>query len=274
MPLSVTRAASLNGSRVRAAATRLMTRDSSGALSRFHELADRSAFSSNVSADKIEVFDVHGAILDARAIEQYNASGDRTAGLRAFRLRQRDWLVRRIRFEALWRHGRRFIYGALNAGGIGTEGRYGPFCLVIADPGSCAPSALAVFPADSAERYCSAAGAVDRDRARAEAVAWSDRAALTTIERASEALATPPGAWPQVICAPGRYLEAVIAPGPSLDSVSAVRVRQAYRDRLDDLRVQALDDDLQPGTALRELAAYEALRRWRVAHGIAIEGVG
>lgn len=273
MPRSVTRAGVRNSARVRAAARDLLTGDRSGVLAEFHALADRSAFSSNVSADKIVAFDAHDAMLDARAIEQHHAGGDRLAGLRAFRRRQRGWYVRRVRFEALWLHGRQFVYGALNAGGMGTEGRYGPFCVVIGDPGSCAPAALAVFPANSAERYCSSAGIVDSDRAREEAVAWSDRAALATMQRAREALATSLRDWPRVICDRHRFLEAVLAPAPPLSRVDGVRVRQTYLDRLEDLRLLGVDDDLRQATARRELAAFEAMRRWRVTHGIAIEGV-
>lgn len=274
MPLSLTRAGQRNSAGVRAAAATLLARDASGALAAFHALADRCAFSTNVSADKIAMFDMAGRILDGRTIEQHRAGGDRRAGLRAFRAVQGAYLARRTRFEALWNDGRRLVYGALNAGGMGTEGRYGPFCVVIADPSAPAPAALGVFPADSVARYCSATGVVNRIRALADIVAWPDRGALATIERQPEALAQPPHTWPDVICTPSRYLEAVLAPGPPLATVDAVRVRQTYLDRLEDLSVLGIDGALDPGTALRELVAFEAMNRWRVDHGVAIEGVG
>ena len=109
---------------------------------------------------------------------------------------------------------------------------------------------------------------------RPDVVAWRDRGALATIEREPEALAQHPRTWPDVICTPSRYLEAVLAPGPPLTTVDAVRVRQTYLDRLEDLSVLGIDGALDPGTALRELVAFEAMNRWRVDHGVAIEGVG
>ncbi len=271
MPLSLTRAGQRNRAGVLAAAAGLVARDTSGALAGFRALADRSAFSTNVSADKIATFDEVGRILDGRSIEQHRAGGERRAELRAFRAIQGAYFVRRTRFEALWNHGRRFVYGALNAGGMGTEGRYGPFCLVIGGPGAPAPAALAVFPADSVARYCSPTGVVNRIGVLADVVAWPDRGALATIEREPEALSQHPRTWPDVVCTLSRYLEAVLAPGPPLATVDAVRVRQTYLDRLEDLSVLGIDGALDPGTALRELVAFEAMNRWRVDHGVAIE---
>lgn len=236
MPLSLKRAGALNGSRVRAAADQVVASDLTGSLEPFLALASGSAFSTNVHAHKIEVFDVHGAILDARAIKIVQAGGDVRSGSRAFELEQGSWLVRREGFEAIWRDGSQLVYGAVNAGGMGVERpRFGSFCVVIRDPTPQARE-LAVFPADSAERYCSPAGDVDRDRARREAVAWRDRGHLATIERAGDVPGTLPPAWPWLICNPRRYLEAIVTPGPPLASVDAVRVRDAYLERLADLR--------------------------------------
>lgn len=70
MPVSLNRAGARNGPRIREAARLLIESDRTGALARFREFAERSVFSTNVSADKIQLFDAHGAILDGRAIEQ------------------------------------------------------------------------------------------------------------------------------------------------------------------------------------------------------------
>ena len=267
MPRSITHAGASNGDRLRAAARVLIRGDTSGTLSRFLEFANDSVFSTNVSADKSSSSTTGGQSPTLVPIAQHSARGDRRAGLRAFRHAQSAYFTRRVRFEALWRDGRRFVYGALNAGGMGTGNHFGPFCIVIADPTRHAPSGLAVFPENTAVRYCSLDGIVDSARAFAEAAAWSDRNALATIERAAEAIVTPPELWPRLICNPKRYLEAVVAPGPPLDAVDAVRLRHDYRERLEDLRLQALTGYLGPGTALREVGAYEALRGWRRSRG-------
>ena len=223
-------------------------------------------FSTNVSADKIELFDARGAIVDARAIEQARAGGDRAAGLRAFRHRQAGYFVRRARFEAMWNHGRRFVYGAVNAGGMGTEDQFGPFCIVVGDPSASAPAALGVVPDNSVSRYCSSGGVVDRTRALDEVVTWSDRADLVAIERESEALVVPPEGWPAAICRPRRYIEAIVAPGPPLAALGAVRLRADHLAWLEDLRAAGIDDASRSNTEGHGLLAFETLQRWRISH--------
>jgi hypothetical protein len=274
MPLSLNRAGARNSVRIREAARQLVERDHTGVLARFRMFAERSVFSTNVSADKIALFDAHGAILDARRIEQARADGDRAAGLRAFRLRQRGYYARRAGFEALWNHGRGFVYGAVNAGGMGTGGRFGPFCIVVRDPGTSAPAALGVVPADSASRYCSRDGVVDRARALDEVVAWGDRAELVAVERAADALAVPHDEWAGAICRPGRYIEAIVAPGPPLGTVDAVRLRKDHLERLEELRADRLDEGPLSNTDARQLLAFETLQQWRVSHVLEIESVG
>jgi hypothetical protein len=274
MPLSLNRAAARNSARIRSAARLLVAGDRTGVLARFRAFAERSAFSTNVSADKIELFEAHGAILDARAIELARAGGARAAGLRAFRRRQAGYFTRRVRFEALWSHGRRFVYGAVNAGGMGPNDLFGPFCIVIADPSASAPVALGVVPDDSASRYCSLGGVVDRARALDEVVAWSDRADLVVVERESDALGVPPDGWAGAICRPRRYIEALVAPGPPLAGLDAVRLRGEHLDRLEDLRAAGIDNGSRSNTEARELLAFETLHRWRVAHALKIESVG
>jgi len=255
------------------AAEEIANDDPTGTVRAFLVLASGSAFSTNVTAGKIEVFDSRGAIVDARRVKVHLA-GDEAAGSLAFEGEQGQWLALREGFEALWRDGHRIVYGAVNAGGMGVERpSFGPFCLVVADP---APQAdeLAVFPADSAVRYCSPTGAVDRERARSEAVTWRCRGHLATIERGHEARTTAPSAWPLLICNPSRYLEAVVTPGPTLEAIDAVRVRGEYLARLEDLKAEAVDTELDPSVELHELIAFEALNRWRTAYKLDIESVG
>lgn len=273
MPLSLNRAARRNHAGTIAAAQAAVAADPTGALDAFRDLARDAKLSTNVTADKIGVFDAAGALLDARAVAQWRAGGDRAAGLRAFRLAQGAWYVRRVRFEALWTDGRKLVYGALNAGGVGAD-RFGKFSVVIAEPGGERTSSLALFPSNSAERYCSPDGVVDRDRARDEAVAWTDRADLAAVERADEAIAAPPADWPAVLCNPDRFIEVVTAPAPMIAAVESVRLRATYLERLQKLEARALAGDQLPGSERHELEAFETLHRWRRVHGVDVEGVG
>lgn len=123
MGLSLTRAGALNAKRVRASAEAIVASDATGSLRVFLQLACGSTFSTNVDASKVEAFHARGAVLGARAVKVHQAGGDETAGLRAFEGEQGDWFVRRTSFEGLWRDGSRFVYGAVNAGGMGVERR-------------------------------------------------------------------------------------------------------------------------------------------------------
>ncbi|MGI8683770.1 MAG: hypothetical protein ACR2MO_01480, partial [Acidimicrobiales bacterium] len=169
MAHDMTATAKANRSAIRAAADASVAADSSGRLAAFRRLVTSSSFTTNVSAHKVTTFGRVGELLDARQYDVEQAGGDRTAGLDAFAVRQGAWLARREAFEDLWHHGRRLVYGAVNAGGMGTEGLFGPFCLGSADPTTPVPDALAVFPGDSAQRYTTDAADCDGEQARREA---------------------------------------------------------------------------------------------------------
>jgi hypothetical protein len=165
MARSLIRVAERNSTACRVVAYDRVRADSTGQLADFLAFVSSSVFSSNVPASKVIAFDEVKAFLDSRSLFQRGCKGDRRAGLRAFRVAQGSWYVPRVRFEALWNYGREFVYGVVNAGGLGADGPFGQFCLVIANPHANAPKAVAVFPANSAERYASGAGNVDGGRA-------------------------------------------------------------------------------------------------------------
>ncbi len=267
MPYRVTTAGRRNGSVRRSELAAALSADRTGLIARFASFVEASALSTNVAADKILAFDSHDEVLDARRVRIHQAGGDVRAGLRSFR--SSLWFLRREAFESLWQHGRRFVYGAVNGGNIGTEGQYGPFCLVVADPEALRCKALAVFPADTAQTYTDAAGRLDSSGAIAAATMWTDRSVLAICDRNCElelARATP---WPDVLCAPDRYLEVVLTPLP-LAGVDEVRIRTVYRDRVEELELRLVaGESLQP-IERNEIAALQAVRRWKGKHAISM----
>lgn len=286
MPLSLRRAASLNSARVHGAADHLVAADPSGTLAEFRVHAGGAVLAINVQAAKVRALDEARAVLDGRAIQQRLAGGDRRAGLAEFRRIQGKWFTGRVRFEALWQHGRRLVYGALNTGGLGPKEAFGRFCLVVEDPEAHRPEALAVFPSNTAARYCTVRGVVDRAAAAADVTAWDDRADLAVIERAAEALDVHRIDWARVICDDERFLEVVVAPGPPIDAIDAVRIPQPLLDVLEEAEARRLDEellaaqderspdeDVLPGADRAELVAFETIQRWRRSHGLRVEGV-
>lgn len=111
----------------------MVAADPSGALGNFRSLAANAATSTNVDAEKIRCYDESGAVLDTRSFCIWQERGNRAAGLHAFEERQGELFARRVAFEALWAGGEAFRYFALNAGGLGTQGDYGKFCLLTTD---------------------------------------------------------------------------------------------------------------------------------------------
>ncbi len=241
----------------------------SGKLQRFRWLAASSALSTNVDFDKVVVYDKAGEVLHTRS---YYAErhGGATAGLSVFAKQQGSWLIRREAFEDLWEHGRAFVYGAVNAGGMGVMGGFGPICLVVQDPEQQRPQALAAFPADTAARYTDATGAVDGRLAQEEATAWMVRGELAVIQRQSEVKASATHEWPGVLCRPTAYLEAIFAGSLPLEALSEVRLLDEAHEHLEALSSRLVSGETLTATEENELGAYDRLHRWRRKHGTAI----
>jgi hypothetical protein len=272
MPTDLTATAAGNSPARRTAAAKLVA-DGSGELASFKAFAAESAFSTNVVIEKIVAYAQTDGIVDTRAYCVLWAAGDRAAGLTRFKSLQGDKFDRRQAFEDLWRHGRSFLYGAVNGGGLGVED-FGPICLVLADVGAQTPVALGVFPEDSVGRYTSVRGTVDIERATSEATAWSDRAELAVLERAGAVAGAPPASWPPLLCSNDDYLEVALAGRLALTALAEARMSGELRELLDELwaRRWLLDEQLTD-LELVELNAYEILQTWRRRHGVALESV-
>lgn len=156
---------------------------------------------------------------------------------------------------------------------MGTEGRFGPFCAVIADPGSHGPLALAVFPGDSARRYTAEDGSVNAAAAEQESTSWAERASLAVVLLSTEARGADARQWDAVVCRPDHYLEVVVVAQLPVAVLAEVRIRKNLADRLDDLQSRALLGDVLHPDASNEVRAYETLQQWRRVHGTSIRAV-
>lgn len=271
MPADMTATAASNSATRRAEAATVLAGDPSGRLMAFRDfVANDARFSTNVDCYKVVAFHEAGEVLDARRLWVHRAGGDETLGLADFASRQQAWLARREGFEDFWQYGRRLLYGVVNAGGTGTG--FGVWCLV-ADPGRPAPDALGVFPEDSAHRYTDSSGVVDSTRAVAEVTAWSDRAELAVIERASPAVAGADEEWPEILCRSDQYLEVTRAGAFPLSALDEVRLRAALRARLDELWAREETGEVLPDIEANEVAAYRVVDAWRRTHGVGVAEV-
>ncbi len=270
MASDLTATAKSNEAARQAAAGARVAADLSGRLVHFRALVETSSFSTNVSADKVLEFDRAAEILDGRRFCVQKAGGDQIAGLADFASLQDKWLIPRQAFEDYWHHGRRTVYGAVNAGGMGTRGLFGPFCLSIGDPEVPVPDALAVFPADTAERYANSAGDLDEARMEAEATSWSDRAALAIIARGDEALARPNPDWPDVVCRPEHYLEVARAGYLPVAQVGEVRLRATDEANFYAAWERWLAGESQTPKEELQALAYDSVLDWCVSFGVGL----
>jgi hypothetical protein len=251
----LTATAEANGPARRAAAAAAVAADTSGRLADFGALASNSWFGTNVFATKLSSYGRVGEITPSAA-----KPSD------AFR-------PRREAFEDAWDHGRRLVYGTVNAGGMGAE-NFGAFCLLVVAPDAGAPLALAVFPDDSAQRYTTSPAAVDVARASSEATAWADRGDLAVVERGAEALSSAEDGWPDLVCRADRYFEAVRAGAFPTSMVTEVRTRAGFKDWLDELDAhrRLLGAVLEPDES-NALDAYDVVQGWRRSTGVILATV-
>ena len=227
----------------------------------------------NVEFDKLVAYDAEGRLLDTRSYFVQQAGGDAGVGLADFAAAQDAMLVRREAFEDLWEGGREFLYGAVNAGGIGVE-EFGPICLVVTDASVLETVVLAVFPFDTARGYTDASGAVDAAAAQEDATGWDAHPDLAVLAFGSEAIGSPSSEWPAVVCRNDQYLEVVVADSSvRIEALAEARLRRALRERLDELRARWLAREPLTDVERSEAAAYHALHGWRKRHGIAINDV-
>ncbi len=272
MGMDLTKTAEGNAPARHAVADERLKTDVSGQLARFRDFAAGSAFATNVVLEKLELYERAEALMDARACCIARCGGDEVAGLALFADRQAEHLDGREGFEDLWEHGRRFVYGAVHAGGAGVES-FGPVCLVLSDLARQKPDALGVFPQDTVQRYADASGSVDGSRALSEATAWADRAALAVVERAAAALDCTPREWPELLCSDDGYLEVDVAGPLSLEAIAHARIPDAKRVQLERLRAADLLGESISDVERAEARLYDVLHRWRRRNGMTIEGV-
>jgi hypothetical protein len=264
VPLDLNATAQLNRSRRSEDARTLIDNDATGTLLRFRGLSDSSLMSTSITSDKVLVFDRADEVLDTR---RYYIARDanEAAGAEAFR---QSWafIHRRIGFEDLWEHGHSFIYGAINAGGLGPQAIYGTICLVI-EPDREDPLALAVFPDNTALRYTDTDGQANVALATADATAWQERGAEAVVVRGNEALGHFDANWPSVLCGDDSFLEVVRAGTLAFRLLVEIRLPASRHRRYEDLWwLRELGAVLTPDESA-QVNVYSALLRWQRSYG-------
>lgn len=284
MPIDLTATAAENSHRRRDEAAALVANDATGSLRTFWESMKETSMGSTVHAAKVVSYDESSEIVCTRQamIKELGRALDPDEIEEMFHSRQIshdgfDWYPARMAFESHWHHGTELVYWSLLTDGPGLATvpgqRYGPYCLVIKDPQTPPPLALAVFPGNTAELY--GTGGVLNPQCEDDATAWEDRGDMLTGKHALGAASTPQHDWAALICSPDDFSEVVRAGDLPISAIGEVRMTHADFAELRRQRAQTIMSDATtttavPASAVRDANIYEILRSWRRRFGLRI----
>ncbi|WP_146084288.1 hypothetical protein [Rathayibacter sp. AY1F6] len=258
--------ADANQANLRAKAAATIAQDKTGRIAEFHTFLQASQASSNVDAFKLAHFEKIGRIVDGRAF-QISVAGNEAEGLEKFRETQKGYYARRETFEQACVRGVEFIYFALNAGNLGTQGQYGPYCVVVANPQGGGRS-VAVTPGDSLKLYVEDDLTLLHEKLAETIAQWAGRADLAVELKHAIVQEDHQVEWVQLICAPDNYIEVIVAGAVDQSDVSSIRISKDYERKITALQRKARKS-LRKGSAdqlslveRNELVAFDAAKRF------------
>jgi hypothetical protein len=152
---------------------------------------------------------------------------------------------KRVAFDASFVEGRRFRYGALNAGGTGLVA-YAPYCVILKSEFCRALQPLAYLPGDSLQLAFTSDGSFDSAAVISSATADKDRHLMAATNLGAEAAATAPSVWPELVCR-ARYFEAIFIGDVEMPAVSCVRIPRAEYKRVWDMAFDSFSRKLSDG---------------------------
>jgi len=134
----------------------------------------------------------------------------------------REFAPPRRTFDEVFRHAAKFVYGALNIGGLGAT-RYGSCCIVFSPARLAKTCELAYLGGDSLKTYFLPSGKLDAPKLARDCATDSHKHHLCALKHLAEIAAWPPEHWFSKVCNRNTYVEAVICGDVSTAHVVAVR---------------------------------------------------
>lgn len=178
---------------------------------------------------------------------------------------------RRTAFDRAFEDGRKFCYGALNAGGAGLT-EYGPYCVVLRREFVDSLERIAYLSGDSLKVAFSAAGTFDHQALASLVAPHSHRHYLTADERATNLLSADRTTWPALVLCQDWYTEVVFVAEVGEDAIDCLRMLKAQRNRMWDMAFASFGK--KPAEAERALVHdFIQLRRAELAGTIRLEVV-
>jgi hypothetical protein len=154
-------------------------------------------------------------------------------------LRERlgEYYEKRVMFDRAFEKGERFVYGALNAGGVALTS-FDQYCVVLKhsfQSGAEKTGEIACLPGDSLKICFSDEGLFDQSAVESGVAPFSQRHRLAASERASEVSIVEKQEWPTLVVSPTRYFEVIFIGKISIESVDSVRLKKEEYDTKWDL---------------------------------------
>lgn len=177
------------------------------------------------------------------------------------------WCTKRLAFDRHF-NGELFVYGALNAGGLGPR-QYGYYCFLFTD-GSQSEGALRVYlPYDSLCAYVTADGEIAESTLSTALGDTAHRGHVALMKHVDDL--TDPG-WDRVICHDDVYIEVIFDCSPSPMHVAEIRLPEVDYVRLYELAFDLFQDDYSPDQLL-EAEVFRQLTAYAHSHSLSIRPV-
>lgn len=142
--------------------------------------------------------------------------------------RLRAYYALRMAFDGFFSEGKRFYYGALNAGGMGMNA-YGEYCVVLKWDAAESLEKVVYFPGDTL-KVCVAPHGSMTDATVKLFAPHSHRHYLVASEQASKVAHTKEDDWPYLVCGDSCCFESIFIGRVMLNNVDHIRIpRLVYR---------------------------------------------
>jgi hypothetical protein len=168
----------------------------------------------------------------------------------------------RLAFDISFENGKKFRYGALNTGGIGTS-NYGQFCVVLKADFPASTPTFVYLQGDSLKTCMNPGGTLNETAVRTGCSRHDQGHLLAAIKHSDDIPRTAEDTWPAVLCSNKDYIEAIFERPLSADDIDKVRVTDADYQNLFNLAFADFTRKLSPAEAAEANDFVQILRAQR-----------
>jgi len=158
--------------------------------------------------------------------------------------RLKGFYALRMAFDKFFSEGRRFYYGALNAGGVGLS-PYGEYCAILKWDAVESCEKIAYFPGDT-RKICIGPEGTFADATTKLFVPHSHRHYMVAVKQASRISHTESSGWPYLVCGDECHFESIFVGRVMLENVDLIRIPHRLYETLFDMAFNAIGTSRTP----------------------------